>query len=99
MSSWVTLLSGHDVLPIIHRRTRRVSASDAWAFADAVVVPSLGDALDGLMPDERVVVFLRFAGDLTHAEIAAAVGCTEATSRMRVSRALARLRGDLSTDA
>ena len=41
------------------------------------------------------LLFLRFVAERTHLEIAAIVGCNEAASKMRVSRAAQRLRREL----
>jgi RNA polymerase sigma-70 factor (sigma-E family) len=48
--------------------------------------------LDSLPPRPRAVLVLRFYHDLTDADIAADLGCREATVRSIVSRALANLR-------
>ena len=45
---------------------------------------------------QRAVLTLRFAGDLSHAEIAAALGCSEEASRQAAAAGLARLRGAVS---
>ncbi len=44
---------------------------------------------------QRAVLTLRFAGDLSHAEVAAALGCSEEASRQAASAGLTRLRGAL----
>jgi DNA-directed RNA polymerase specialized sigma24 family protein len=41
---------------------------------------------------------MRYVEERSHAEIAAALGCNAAASRMRASRALARLRRELGAD-
>lgn len=45
-----------------------------------------------LAPQQRTAVILRFFADLSFADIAAAIGCREATARSHVHRALARMR-------
>lgn len=52
-------------------------------------------ALGRLKPERAVVLVLRFYEDLTHAEIAAAIGSNAATVRSRVRRGLADLRKEL----
>ncbi len=47
---------------------------------------------------QRTAIALRYVLDLPHAEVAAALGCTETTSRRLVSDALATLRKELADD-
>ncbi len=53
-------------------------------------------ALAKLKPSEREALVLRYEADLSFREIAVACGVDEAAARKRVSRALARLRAELS---
>ena len=53
------------------------------------------DALAKLKPSEREAVVLRYEGELSFREVAAACGVDEAAARKRVSRALSRLRAEL----
>ena len=57
----------------------------------------LGAALARLGPEHREVIALRYLLDLSEAECAAALGCRPGTVKSRLSRALARLRGELET--
>lgn len=61
----------------------------------AFEIDEMWDALDGLKPDSRAALVLRFYEDLSHAEIAEVMGCEVATARSRVHRALADLRKEL----
>ena len=56
----------------------------------------LRDALDSLGERARAAVVLRYFADLPDAEIAAALGCREATVRSIIHRALRSLRRELS---
>jgi RNA polymerase sigma-70 factor (ECF subfamily) len=56
------------------------------------------DALAKLKPSEREAVVLRYEGELSFREVAAACGVDEAAARKRVSRALSRLRADLGEE-
>jgi RNA polymerase sigma-70 factor, ECF subfamily len=55
-------------------------------------------ALASLKPSEREAVVLRYQGELSFREVAAACGVDEAAARKRVSRALVRLREHLSEE-
>lgn len=63
---------------------------DGHALAD----DALWRAVDGLPPKQRGAVLLRFVGDLSHREIATALGSTEAAARRSLSDGLAKLRQD-----
>lgn len=45
-----------------------------------------------LPPKQRAAVTLRYAGDLTHAQVATALGCSEEAARRSAHEGLARLR-------
>ncbi len=55
-------------------------------------------ALAKLKPSEREAVVLRYDAELSFRELAVACGVDEAAARKRVSRALARMRADLSEE-
>lgn len=84
------------------RRTRRtvpVESPEDWertddpGFADGLADADEAWRLCGELPvPQRAAVVLRFWEDRTYAEIAEVLGCTEATARSHVHRALARLR-------
>jgi RNA polymerase sigma-70 factor (ECF subfamily) len=52
-------------------------------------------ALDALPDDQRDATRLRVLEERSYAEVAGELGCTEATARQRVSRAMRRLASDL----
>jgi len=56
-------------------------------------------ALNRLSTDHRLVVACRYLLDLSESETAAALGIRKGTVRSRLSRALARLREEVSDDA
>ncbi len=88
------------------RFRRRRPAEDARALPDAalddaaqpdpaVVVGQRSDlmeALRELAPRQRAVIVLRYWADLSDAQVAALLGCTEGTVRSQAWRALAKLR-------
>ena len=49
-----------------------------------------------LPPKQRAAVTLRFAGDLPHAEIAAALGCSPEAARRSLHEGIKRLRKELA---
>ena len=58
--------------------------------------PALIDALRGLTPRQRMVVFLRYHADLSLEQIAQAIDTTPATASATLSQATARLRKQLT---
>jgi RNA polymerase sigma factor (sigma-70 family) len=69
--------------------TERVSAQ--WDDVSAV----LDDALDRLNEGDRRAIVLRFFENLSYAEVGSVVGLREEAARMRVTRALEKLRAQL----
>jgi RNA polymerase sigma factor (sigma-70 family) len=59
------------------------------------MTPVLDEALEALNEDDRQVVLLRFFDQRTMADLGRALGVTEDAAKMRVSRALGRLRAQL----
>jgi RNA polymerase sigma-70 factor (ECF subfamily) len=57
---------------------------------------TLLEALSRLRPDDRLVLGCRFLLELTEAETAAALGVRPGTVKSRTSRALERLRGEVT---
>ena len=53
-------------------------------------------SVDGLPPKQRAAVALRFACDMPHREIGAALGCSEAAARRNVHEGIKRLRGEMA---
>ena len=94
MRGWLFTVAARRIADELRRRAKRPLV-EPRVYDE---LPPSSDAFDRLAPAERVILFLRFAADCTHAEIAAAVGCSEAASKMRVSRTLARLRRELAAD-
>jgi RNA polymerase sigma-70 factor (ECF subfamily) len=91
-------------------RARRPGAGDAGALEtapdgtpDALErleaderLQALARVLDGLPPETRELIELRFGDGLSHAELAAHAGASEAAVRKRLSRALVALRHRLA---
>ena len=53
-------------------------------------------AVGALPPKQRAAVALRYACDLPHAEIAAALGCSPAAARRSLHEGMKRLRRELA---
>jgi RNA polymerase sigma factor (sigma-70 family) len=53
-------------------------------------------AVGGLPPKQRAAVALRYGSDLPHAEIAAALGCSQEAARRSLHEGLKRLREELA---
>jgi RNA polymerase sigma factor (sigma-70 family) len=49
-----------------------------------------------LPPKQRAAVLLRYAGDLSHREVAVALGCSEEAARRSAHEGLKRLRLEMS---
>jgi RNA polymerase sigma-70 factor (sigma-E family) len=88
------------------RRTRRESPVESFrddaSAADPTDAVGIGDAVWSvcreLPPRQRAAVVLRFYEDLEYAEIATLLGCSEATARSHVHRALGALRARLGEE-
>ena len=67
-------------------RARRAPEPDAGVWARVGALP----------PKQRAAVTLRYAGDLPHAEIAAALGCSPEAARRSLHEGIKRLRKELA---
>lgn len=89
-------------LQVIRRKRRSLPVAEPERLRSAPVIddPSVAVAASDevwrlcgeLTPPQRTAVILRFFVDLSFADIAAAIGCREATARSHVNRALAHMR-------
>jgi RNA polymerase sigma factor (sigma-70 family) len=83
-----------------HRARGRRPVPVAEVAEVAVSDPEPGDgiwtAVDALPPKQRAAVTLRYAGDLPHAEIAAALGCSPEAARRSLHEGIKRLRRELA---
>ena len=95
---WLLAVAERRVVDEARRRVRPLDGELVAAWCDDEVETPLVGAFGRLSADERRLLFLRVVEERTHAEIAAALGCSEAAVRMRASRALRRLRVLLAAD-
>lgn len=83
-----------------HAREQSAVAMQTHSSEDTAwteMKPALDAALDGLNEPDRQAILLRFFEQKSMAELGAALGISEDAAKMRVSRALERLRNQLST--
>ncbi|MGD9736370.1 MAG: RNA polymerase sigma factor [Solirubrobacterales bacterium] len=73
-------------------------ALEASAAPAEIPAPDDGiwEKVSALPPKQRAAVTLRFASDLPHAQIAAALGCSPAAARRSLHEGLTKLRKELS---
>lgn len=84
-----------------HRARGRAPVPVAAVREEAAFDPDPTDgeiwrAVATLPPKQRAAVTLRFAGDLPHAEIAAALGCSPEAARRSLHEGLKRLRKEMA---
>jgi RNA polymerase sigma factor (sigma-70 family) len=90
---------GRNPVPIaeIHDGARRPNPPpETPAGADRAATGDHWERVRALPPRQREVLTLRYAADLTHAEIAIALGCTEAAARRAAADGLKNLRKELT---
>jgi RNA polymerase sigma factor (sigma-70 family) len=95
------------LLTIAHRKAvdhHRANGRRPLPVAEVVEVPvtdpqpdaGVWTAVGALPPKQRAAVALRFACDLPHAEIAAALGCSPEAARRSLHEGIKRLREELA---
>jgi DNA-directed RNA polymerase specialized sigma24 family protein len=86
-----------------HHRARARRPRPVGALPDVAAPPApepgddgVWDRVRALPPKQRAALVLRFAGDLSHREVAAALGCSEEAARRSAHEGLKRLREELA---
>lgn len=101
LRAWALTIARSKAVDAHRRRGRRpvpvdgVGGGLADGGADAgerVAAAAVWDDVRRLPPKQREAVLLRFAGDLTHREVAAVMGCTPDAARRNVHEGVKRLR-------
>jgi len=82
---------------IDHLRRTRLQEAEVEVAAEDAPAPEdeIWSAVAALPPRQRAAVALRYIGDLSHREIAAAIGCSEEASRRSLHDGLQTLRRQL----
>jgi DNA-directed RNA polymerase specialized sigma24 family protein len=98
---WVLTIAHRKALD--HHRARARRPVPVGAVPDVPAPPAPDPADDGvwtrvrdLPRKQRAALLLRFAGDLSHREVAAALGCSEEAARRSAHEGLKRLREELA---
>jgi RNA polymerase sigma-70 factor (ECF subfamily) len=68
------------------------------AFVDESPDPTLAAAVQGLSPQRRMAIFLRYFADLSYAQIADVLGIAEGTVAATLSQAHQQLAAELSAN-
>ncbi len=103
LRAWLMAVAANEARQLIRRERRRATHDGrAFALVQSPDPADAGDRLDlvaalaRLAPDERRLIALRVAADLSSEEIARELGTTASAVRGRLARVLARLRGELT---
>jgi RNA polymerase sigma factor (sigma-70 family) len=103
LRAWVLTIAHHKALDAHRARTRRplpvAEVGDRPDPAPPAAITATGgdqwDRVRALPARQRAVLTLRYAADLTHAEIALALGCSEVAARRAAADGLKNLRKEL----
>jgi RNA polymerase sigma factor (sigma-70 family) len=100
--AWVLTIAHRKALDHHRARARRPVPVGAVPDAPAPAEAGSHGRADGvwaqvadLPPKQRAALLLRFAGDLSHREVAKALGCSEEAARRSTHEGLKRLREEL----
>ena len=96
--AWLLTIAHNKAIDHLRRGRHTVAVAEIEA-ADERGEPApdraVWSAVAALPPRQRAAVTLRYVGDLSHREIAAAIGCSEEASRRSLHEGLETLRSQL----
>ena len=97
LQGWLFTIAHRKALDVHRARARRPLPVGDVDPGPAPELPGQDDweLVRGLPPRQRAVLTLRYAVDLSHAEIAAVLGCSEEASRRAAADGLKSLRKEL----
>jgi RNA polymerase sigma factor (sigma-70 family) len=94
--AWLLTIAHNKAIDHLRAGKReRVEEIEAAGENPSTPDDAVWSAVASLAPRQRAAVALRFIGDLSHREIAAAIGCSEEASRRSLHDGLATLRRQL----
>jgi len=100
MRGWLYTVAERRLVDELRRRTRAAEVARALAAErprEGETAGEVGEAVGRLPLVQRRLVFMRVIEERPYREIARELGCNEAACKMRLSRALRRLRNELVT--
>jgi RNA polymerase sigma factor (sigma-70 family) len=100
LRGWVLTIAHRKALDVHRARGRRpLPVAEVEDRASPAAQPAAAgdhwDRVRALPPRQREVLTLRYAADLSHAEVARALGCSEAAARRAAADGLKTLREEL----
>jgi RNA polymerase sigma factor (sigma-70 family) len=103
VGGWLFSIARRKIIDSARSRARAPIASDQLeepvaAWHDSDPTDNLWSQVAALAPKQREAVALRYMADLSHADIAEAMGTTADAARRNVFEGLKRLRKDLAVD-
>jgi len=99
LRGWLVTIAHRKAIDHHRARGRRavpVAEVGEVAVTDPEPEGDIWAAVGALPPKQRAAVTLRYAGDLPHSEIAAALGCSPEAARRSLHEGLKRLRKELA---
>jgi RNA polymerase sigma factor (sigma-70 family) len=101
LRAWVFTIASRIVIDFARRERPTVDEPlelASWDGDERPAFEELADLADALPPKEKAAVVLRYGYDLDYAQIAAALGSTEAAARQAASSGVRRLRRRMTDD-
>lgn len=102
LRAWVLTIARHKAIDGVRARRRQAQPNaDAGTWTQAtgadpasspIADPELWGAVGSLPEKQRAAIVLRYVGDLSHREVAAALGCSEAAARRSAFEGLKKLK-------